>query len=115
MKTVRSAAKTYLATLGQVTWAANNHVRSIVDEKGIVKTKICRDSVSKPPHLSRKDKPSAEVRGGGKTQEEVKETFNPEEVQKIKLAWQRKLDKAKRPTKRKAEKEGGVHKAKKTK
>jgi hypothetical protein len=48
VKQVRSAAKTALATLGQVTWAANNCEMKVVGDDGKETTKMLRDSTNKP-------------------------------------------------------------------
>lgn len=53
---VRAASITALATLGEVTWAANNCSIECIDENGNKVTKICRDSSSKPIKRSAKAK-----------------------------------------------------------
>ena len=48
VRDVRRAAKVALATLGQVTWAANNCQTAYTDDNGAAKIKICRDSMDIP-------------------------------------------------------------------
>ena len=71
IKAIKTAAKVALATLGQVTWCANNCSMTIVKDNGEEVIKICRDSIDKP--VSAKKTSSADQKGTAGTKKEAKE------------------------------------------
>ena len=95
VKSIRSAAKTSLATLGMVTLMANNCELHMIDENGQEITSIFRDSISKPIKKGSVEKPCKEKAKAEKNQAEDA-LISSKEASKIKAAWnKRKLQSAK--------------------
>jgi hypothetical protein len=92
VKEVKAAAGAALATLGQVTWHANNYQVTEINKNGeqVVRTK--RDSVDKPKKATSASSDKPKTR---KTQKiKPSETFDEESVRAVKKAWLKKKSKA---------------------
>ena len=84
---VKGAAKVALATLGQVTWTANNCKTTEVDAEGVEKEKVSRDSGDAPPKdFGQKAKKAAAV----KPVKDKEVEYTVEEVEKHLELLQRK-------------------------
>ena len=101
MADVKRASKAALATLGQVTWAANNCKLSVVNENGEYVSKTCRDSTDPPKRTSYspKNAKTAAVPASG-------EQFSSNEVEKLLKKFN--AGEGKKPKARRAKKETGT-------
>ena len=96
LQLIRSAAKTSLAVLGQVTWAANNCEQKVTGEDGAEKKKVYRDSTSRPNKSGQSRRKAESSDAKEKEVKESSETFSVREIQRIKQAWRRKQNRTAR-------------------